>query len=241
MTSRMQRLARGSLVILAVGTTTIALSACKHTEPGTRVAGWTLVDAAQRHPILVSQAPETMNLSVARSASGLSPAQRARLLDFTSSFSASSAGGGRLVVQAPSGSANEVAAMHVVQDIRRTLIDGGIGESDVVVEAYLAEGSGQPPVKVSYLRFVAEAPECSDWSTNLARQPDNLAYPNFGCATQRNFAAQVANPADLLGPRTMTARASERRDTTWNKYVKGDTTNAKKSEDEKVKVAKESN
>ena len=32
----------------------------------------------------------------------------------------------------------------------------------------------------------------------------------------------VANPADLLGPRSETARASERRDQVWGKYVKGE-------------------
>ena len=73
---------------------------------------------------------------------------------------------------------------------------------------------------------------------NLAEQRDNGNYPNFGCATQRNLAVQVANPADLLGPRTESDRPGERRDVVWDKYVKGETTGAKKSEDEKVKVAK---
>ena len=86
----------------------------------------------------------------------------------------------------------------------------------------------------SYLRYVAEAPACGDWSTNLAHEPMNLPYPNFGCATQRNLAVSVANPADLLGPRSETARSSERRDFVWNKYVHGDPTGARKSADERV-------
>lgn len=49
----------------------------------------------------------------------------------------------------------------------------------------------------------------------------NVPYPNLGCANQRNLAVMVANPADLLGPRTETARSSERRDQVWGKYVKG--------------------
>ena len=40
--------------------------------------------------------------------------------------------------------------------------------------------------------------------------------------------------ADLLGPRNTTPRSSERRDTTWGKYVKGDTTGAEKGQDERV-------
>jgi pilus assembly protein CpaD len=54
----------------------------------------------------------------------------------------------------------------------------------------------------------------------------NLPYPNLGCANQRNLAVQIANPADLLGPRSETARASDRRDQVWNKYVKGAATGA---------------
>ena len=66
--------------------------------------------------------------------------------------------------------------------------------------------------------------------------PVPLPYPNFGCATQRNLAVQVANPADLLTPRTMQPGSAERRDTVWDAYVKGDSTIAKKSADEKVKT-----
>ncbi len=40
------------------------------------------------------------------------------------------------------------------------------------------------PVRVSYLRFVAEGPVCGAWPTNLAFEPNNLPYPNFGCANQ---------------------------------------------------------
>jgi pilus assembly protein CpaD len=36
----------------------------------------------------------------------------------------------------------------------------------------------------------------------------------------------VANPADLLGPRTMTSRDSNRRDDMSGKYVKGQTLGA---------------
>ena len=100
--------------------------------------------------------------------------------------------------------------------------------------AYHAERDSNPPIRISYLRYVAEAPVCGSWPTNLAHEPDNVSYPNFGCATQRNFAAQIANPCDLLQPRSETPRASERRDTVWTKYVKGDTTNTKKSTDEKI-------
>lgn len=175
-----------------------------------------------------------MTIRVPRGSSGLSPAQRSRLLRFYAHYRATNAGNSRLVIEAPSGAANEVAVMNAVQEIRYILTSEGIPPSDIAIEAVHAERGSEPPIRLSYLRHVAEAPACGYWPTNLAREPANLPYPNFGCATQRNFAVQVANPADLLGPRNITPRASERRDTTWNKYVKGETTAAAKGNDERI-------
>lgn len=224
-----------ALKIAGVAVVALALGACKHMEDNSRVAGWSLVDASQRHPILVSQKPSTLSLDVARGSYGLSPSQRADILDFATRYRMSDAGNSRLVIAAPSGGANEVAAMHAVHQIRTVLADQGFGDAAISIEPYPAEGAGGP-VRVSYLRYVAEAPECGTWPTNLAHDPGNVNYANFGCATQRNFAMQIANPADLLGPRTMTDRPSERRDVVFGKYIKGDVTSAKKTQDERVRT-----
>jgi pilus assembly protein CpaD len=220
--------------LAAVCALALCVAGCKTTEDPTRVAGWTLVNAAQRHPILVSQEPTTLSVRVRRGASGLNSAQRAELVDFAGHYRATDAGNSRLVIEAPSGGANEVSAVYAVGEIRSLLNDQGFSPAAISVEAYNAEGSREPPIRVSYLRYVAQPPQCGDWSTNLAHEPTNLPYPNLGCAGQRNFGAMVANPADLIGPRSETARSSERRDQVWSKYVKGEPTGATKSSDERV-------
>jgi pilus assembly protein CpaD len=222
------------LRLACLGVAALGLAGCQTTEDPTRVAGWTLVSGSQRHPILVSQEPTTYSLRVRRGANGLSSAQRAELIDFASHYRTTDAGNSRLVIAAPSGGANEVSAMYAVSEVRSVLTREGFAEATISVEAYDAEGSREPPIRVSYLRYVAQPPQCGDWSTNLAYEPTNLPYPNFGCAGQRNFGAMVANPADLLGPRSETARSSERRDQVWSKYVKGVPTGATKSADERV-------
>lgn len=222
------------LRLLAASAAVLVLTGCKTLDDPTRVAGWTLVDASQRHPILVTQEPASDVVRVARGSSGLTRAQRARLLDFADHYRATDAGNSRLVIEVPSGGGNEVAAMYAVSQIRTLLTNQGYAEASISVEAYDAAGAAEPPIRVAYLRYVAQPPKCGDWSTNLAYEPTNLPYPNFGCANQRNFGAMVANPADLLGPRSETARSSERRDQVWSKYVKGEPTGAKKSADERV-------
>lgn len=221
--------------LLAFGLAPLALAGCKHFDEKSQVAGWSLVDPVQRHPIIVSQQPAHLSLHIPRGSQGLSPAQRAEVYDFASRFKSSDAGNSRLVISAPSGSANEVAAMNAVEDARDLLLSSGFNEAAIAVEAYHEEGRGSPPVRISYMRYVAEGPVCGrDWSENLVGNRKNIAHPNFGCAGQQNLAAMVANPADLLGPRTMTPRESQRRDVSFDKWVKGESTGAERNQDERV-------
>ena len=225
---------RASLHLLAASAIALALTGCKTTDDPTRVAGWTLVDGSERHPILVSEQPTTHIVKVAAGSNGLTSGQRAQLLDFADHYRATDTGASRLVIQAPSGGANEVSSMYAVSQIRSLLADQGFAENMISVEAYDANGTREAPIRVSYLRFVAQPPPCGNWSTNLAEEPMNLPHPNLGCSNQHNLGAMVANPADLLGPRSETARDSERRDQVFTKYVKGDPTGARKSGDERV-------
>jgi pilus assembly protein CpaD len=222
--------------IVCVSVAALGLVGCSNGEERAQVAGWTLVDPSERHPILVSQQPQSMNVQVTRGSGGLTPHQRAELMAFAARSRASDAGNSKVIIGAPSGGTNEVAAMRAVHEIRQLLNDNGIAETAIAVEVYSREGDPQPPIRVSFMRYIAEGPQCGDWSTNLARDPQNMPYPNLGCTMQHNLAAMIANPADLLGPRGETGRSGERRDVTWDKYVKGDTTGADKSDDEKVEV-----
>lgn len=200
----------------------LALAGCKHGEAGTQVAGWQLLEPTQRHPIMVSQEPSSLKLHVASGSDGLTPSQRARLLDFVSHYRASDGGNSKIVIAAPGGSANEGSAMTAAEEARQLIVNAGYAEASIAVEAYHS-GGGDAPLRVSYMRYVAEGPECGqDWPENMARNYQNVPYANFGCATQKNLAAMVSNPADLLGPRTMTSRDSNRRDVNFQKYVKGE-------------------
>jgi pilus assembly protein CpaD len=240
MSSKLKRVAtaappsRKALGLLAASAIVLTLSGCKTTDDPTRVAGWTLVDSSERHPILVTQEPTTQVIRVAPGSNGLTSSQRAQLLDFADHYRATDNGQSRLVIQAPSGGVNEVSSMYAVSQIRSLLSDQGFGESVISVESYDANGLREPPIRVSYMRFVAQPPPCGNWSTNVANEPMNLPYPDLGCANQHNLGAMVANPADLLGPRSETARDSMRRDEMLTKYIKGQPTGAKKSADERV-------
>lgn len=212
----------GLAKILILACLPIAMAGCEHDRVGPQVAGWQLIDPEQRHPILVSQQPAVLNLRVAAGSEGLTPSQRGRVMEFIDHHRAGDAGNSRFVISAPAGSANEGAAMDAASDARRLMLAGGYSESSIASVAYHANG-GEAPLRISYMRYVAEGPECGrDWSENLARTYQNTPYPDFGCSSQRNLAAMVANPADLLGPRTMTPSDANRRFKMYDKYVKGE-------------------
>ncbi len=116
-----------------------------------------LVDASQRHPIIVSQQPQSIEFNIASSSRGLAPQQRADVLEFANHARASDAGNSRLVISAPAGAANEIAAMYAVGEIRQILTDNGFPESTIAVEGYRADGR-TAPLRVAYLRYVAQGP-----------------------------------------------------------------------------------
>lgn len=232
-----RRLGIDAMRIAVAAAVTLPLAACRPgDEPDSHIAGWALIDPAQRHPIIVSQQPANLTLRVSRGSAGLTPQQRASVIDFVSRYRGGDSRSGRLSIGVPSGSPNEVAAMHAVADLRDLVRDYGVDETQITIHPYPASGDGGAPIRVSYSRFVAQGPTCSQWPTNLGEDSRNLPAPDLGCSNQRNLAAQIANPADLVAPRTMTARPGERRDQNWEKWIKGESTVSEKKSDEKAQV-----
>jgi pilus assembly protein CpaD len=91
-------------------------------------------------------------------------------------------------------------------------------------------------VKVSYIRYQAHAAPCGDWSMNLGSTAENKTSPNFGCATQHNLAAMVADPRDLVTPKPLEPDDAQRRLTVLDKYRKGETTVTAKTEEQSGSV-----
>ena len=220
---------RPLLALLAVCAIAATVAGCMQ---GPRFkAPFTLANPNQRHPITVAQSEATLDLSVPPGARGLNRQQQMQLHAFLRDYA--DQGGDRLLVRAPSGGANETAAMRAYEDVRKGLRSTGIGKGEVALEPYFASGDPSAPLRLSYLAYVAKPPDCVDWSEDIGRDPQNMPYPNLGCATQHNLAVAVANPQDLVGPRAETQRPGERRQDVWKKNVRGETTGSKWSPTDK--------
>lgn len=53
-------------------------------------------------------------------------------------------------------------------------------------------------IRVIVTRASASVPSCPDWASKSSLNPGNATSSNYGCATNSNLAAMVANPNDLI-------------------------------------------
>ena len=76
-----------------------------------------------------------------------------------------------------------------------------VGRHDLKLsdEAPITEGFVEPGrVRVVVTRSSASVPGCPDWSDSFDGNYGNATSRNYGCATNSNIAAMVANPEDLV-------------------------------------------
>lgn len=182
-----------------------------------------------RHPISVDPQIVSLQIDAPRDKVALSVGDKAALSAFSQSYRAR--GHGLLTISAPSGSPNERTAVALVAQTRALLHESGLPNAQVGYAAYRASSANDAaPLVLTYRRFVASASLCGNWSQNYGYNPDNAHTPNFGCATQNNLAALVADPADLVGPREWDPAYASRRDQVIDNYRTGEVTEAAQSD-----------
>jgi pilus assembly protein CpaD len=207
---------------LAVLGLTVTLGACVGTVPG---ADEDARLPSQRFEPKVTSQPEEVRLAI--HAQGLSPRQAEALAKFADYWRDDE--GGMIGIQTPSEGVDPAAAFRMGESARSFLLSKGVPASQIEVVGYAPE-AGEAPLLVGYLRYRAEIPRCGEKWTSITRTYKNEVQANFGCAVSANMAAQIADPADLLGPRTMTPQDATRRQEVLDKYRKGEVTSAAKDD-----------
>jgi len=69
-----------------------------------------------------------------------------------------------------------------------------LSEGAPVTSGYIQPGNA----RVVITRSSASVPGCPDWSVESEMNYNNATNPGFGCSTNTNLAAMVANPEDLV-------------------------------------------
>jgi pilus assembly protein CpaD len=210
---------------LVAGALAATLASCNTTQDV--VTGSVPDDYRQRHPIVLKEGERTVLIFVGTNRGGLTPAQRADVLAFANAWRKEATGG--IVIDVPSGTSNEVAAGEAVHEANAILAAAGVPPQGISVRPYSPAHPGAfAAVRLTYSRMTAQAGQCGLWPKDLG--PSNFDYNenrtwwNFGCAQQRNLAAMVDNPADLVQPRGEDPAYTARRTVVLDKYRKGDNT-----------------
>jgi pilus assembly protein CpaD len=214
------------LAIRAVIVAGCALLVCACNTDQQQVAGVPDVptDYRLRHPITISEADHTLEVFIGSNRGELSATQRAEVLAFAQTWKREATGG--LVVDLPVGSSNERAAAEAMRMIRSILAASGVPPDGIVVRGYHPQSRNLATIRIAYPKISAQAGPCGLWPADIGPSMnrdyfENQPYWNFGCANQRNLAAMVDNPADLVQPRAETPAYEMRRTTVVEKYREG--------------------
>ncbi|WP_421914556.1 CpaD family pilus assembly protein [Mesorhizobium sp.] len=157
-------------------------------------------DYRTTHPIMIAEKNQKIDLPVGAGDRGMTGYQRDTLLGFLDGYDKSAAPA--LTIAVPLGSANEVAALVAGRDFARLAAASGVDRKRIVMTSYQsASAEASAPVRVSFVAVKAQTDKCGRWPEDLLETSENKHYADFGCSYQNNLAAQMANPADLLGPR----------------------------------------
>ena len=182
-------------------------------------------DYRERHPIELKEGERTVELFLGRNRGGLSPAQRADVLAFAQSWKREATGG--IVVDVPAGESTQLAAQDSLREIHSIFAASGIPRNGVNMRPYQPGGSALASIRLNYSKLTAQAGPCGLWPADLGPAADpayneNRSHWNLGCASQRNLASMVDNPADLVQPRGETPAYAARRSVAIDKYRKGE-------------------
>jgi pilus assembly protein CpaD len=190
---------------------------------------------AERHPITVDTQVVTMTIDVSAAEGDLSSLDRSRLRAFADAYLTN--GHGPLSITVPASSHGDRLAERRAAAIRSHLNEAGVDWSQLPASTYALGNASGRQIILSYTHYVATASACGDFSGQLMRDYRNLRTVNFGCATQNNLAAMVADPRDLVTPADSAPPDAQARIRALRAYRAGEVTSSAKDRDIEASIS----
>ncbi len=220
--SRRSAAALRAAIVTAFG---LLVCACQ-TDQVTTAAPNVPYDYRLRHPITITEAERTLQIFIGANRGELTGQQRAELLAFAQSWKREATGG--VLIDLPTGTVNERAATAALREIQSILAATGVPPKTMMVRNYPANARTLATIRITYPKITAQAGPCGMWPEDIGPSNrehfENQPHWDFGCASQRNLAAMVENPSDLVQPQPETPPYTMRRTKVMEKYRDGEST-----------------
>jgi pilus assembly protein CpaD len=212
--------------LFALGLTGVAAVGC--TAPPLTNDARHAYDVEKQFPIVVEPQIATLAVQVDEGLASLARGEEERISAFAQRWKAR--GQGKMNVATAGGSSDGMA----VAQLKKILAANGVDKKSVQFTSYPpASGEAHPPIALSFVAYAATAAECGlDWSRNMSFEPRNMPTNEFGCSSQHNLAAIVADPRDLIEPRSSDPSDALRRSIVIENYQKGQPTATARSDEE---------
>lgn len=155
------------------------------------LAGCSGSESAERGLVSVNQPVverTSYTLDLQTGSGGLSLAEQRKLVEWFEVMDLRY--GDRIAIDDPLGSNATRSAVAAVASRHGLLLSEGAP----VTEGYVDPGTA----RVVVTRATAHVPNCPNWSDRTAQNYDNSSWSGYGCATNGNLAAMVADPEHLL-------------------------------------------
>ena len=196
----------GLRLISAVLTLGALLGGCANRALNADNSAYGPDDVRERHPIVLRDAPRSLDVFVGRSGRTLDPRQADDVASFAREFRQSGKGG--LVAEVPTGARRDHATQDTLSGIKAALSRGGVSPALLSVRSYPVQDPGlASPIRLTFASLQASvAHRCGQWPTDMGSSDfrfssSNAPYWNLGCSSQATLAAQVADPIDLVRSR----------------------------------------
>ncbi|MEM6381511.1 MAG: CpaD family pilus assembly protein [Pseudomonadota bacterium] len=227
---------RAMLRATLAGTALLTLVACNAHTSSVGSYDPRFLNYDQRHPLTLQQQERMMPLLVGANAQRLTQGDRTALTGFVRSYQ--SQGEGSLKLRVPTGSQNAHAARAALPDIHDVVASAGGHPGHVRVEYYsVGDPNAHAPIMVIYDRLAAVTNQCGQWSDSFNPPFEHSDYYDYGCASQSNLGAMLADPRDLVRPRGMGRPDAGRRAEVLAAYRRGEPTATQQDSESEAAVA----
>ena len=225
-----------NFALLALGAGLISLGACASSAPTAVPSSYLAGTALDRNEVGVTKRTEFLEVAIDPQASELSSSDRQRIRSFINLYA--QRGHGPLVMSLPQASANPQLAVTAVAEARAIAWESGVEYDEIAGSAHGAGAAVSQPMIIAFQIYDAVAPDCAQKSTyDFSDVASNNTMPTLGCSVRTNLAAMIADPADLLGTRVLEQGDPGRREVILEKFRKGESTAATRSDQESGAVS----